>query len=96
MLSFSKIIPFPGRPNAGATTPAETVTFRHRFTLPGLDRPHPPGTYSLRETRRPLDVSWDAHQISLTIMLVEGGTTQALDVARDDLDAALGIDRAAG
>jgi hypothetical protein len=76
-------------------TRAETVTFRHRFTLPGLDSPHPAGTYALRETHRQLDVSWAAHQISLSIMLVDGGTTQALDVLREDLDAALTLDRAA-
>jgi hypothetical protein len=73
----------------------ETVTFRSSFMLPGLDRPHPPGTYELRETRRRLDVSWDAYQISLSIILVQGGTTQALDVERADLDIALAADLAA-
>ena len=73
----------------------ETVTFTSSFMLPGLDRPHPAGTYELRETRRRLDLSWDAYQISLSIMLVAGGTTQALDVQRADLDAALAADRAA-
>ena len=73
----------------------ETVTFTSSFMLPGLDRSHPAGTYELRETRRRLDLSWDAYQISLSIMLVAGGTTQALDVQRADLDAALAADRAA-
>ena len=41
------------------------------------------------------DLSWDAYQISLSIMLVHGGTTQALDIQRADLDAALAADLAA-
>ena len=73
----------------------ENVTFHRPFLLPGLDRPHPPGTYALRETRRSLDVSWDAYQITLSIILVDRGTTQALDVSRTDLDAALAADLAA-
>jgi hypothetical protein len=101
-VNSSKIVPFPSRtpqPGTGEMSvahpvPPETVTFTAPFMLPGLDRPHPAGTYELRETRRRLDVSWDAYQISLTIMLVQGGTTEALDIARVDLDAALAADRA--
>jgi hypothetical protein len=89
--------PQPGTGEMSVALPAapETVTFTSSFMLPGLDRPHPPGTYELRETRRRLDLSWDAYQISLSIMLVHGGTTQALDIQRADLDAALAADLAA-
>lgn len=99
-MNAPKVQPFPpanpqpgtGEMNVAMPAAPETVTFRASFMLPGLDRPHPPGTYELRETRRRLDVSWDAYQVSLSIMLVQGGTTQALDVQRADLDAALAAD----
>jgi hypothetical protein len=107
LVTSTKIIPFPVQPRR--QLPAEsaemavalpvrprTVTFLAPFTLPGMDKPHKPGTFELRETRRSLDVSWDAYQISLSIMLVEGGTTEALDVSLSDLDQALAGDRAKG
>lgn len=105
-MTSTKIIPFPiqaRRPIPGESSEmavamparARTVTFLAPFTLPGMDKPHKPGTFELRETRRSLDVSWDAYQISLSIMLVDGGTTEALDVSATDLDHALAEDRAA-
>jgi hypothetical protein len=109
-MTATKIIQLPGTtrlepdhalPGAGEMavalpTAPRTVTFKAPFDLPGLAGPHRPGTYELRETRRALDVSWEAWQISLTLMLVDGGITQALDVSTADLDAALSLDRAAG
>ena len=106
-MTSTKIIPFPVQPRrqlpAGSgemavALPARprTVTFVGPFTLPGMDKPHKPGTFELRETRRSLDVSWDAYQISLSIMLVDGGTTEALDVSMSDLDHALARDLATG
>lgn len=100
----TKIIPFPvpARRVASADTgemavamPAlpRTVTFRAPFLLAGMDRPHKPGTFEIRETRRALDVSWAAYQISLSIMLVDGGSTEALDVSAEDLQLALAADR---
>ncbi len=109
-MTATKIIPFPRSnrleaadplPGAGEMAVAlpavpRTVTFKAPFDLPGLAGPHRPGTYELRETRRALGVSWEAWQISLTLLLVDGGITQALDVSTADLDAALRLDRAAG
>lgn len=86
-METAKIIPFPQK-TAHMLVPG-SVTFRAPFMLPGLDQPHRPGTFAVRETRQPLDVSWPAFVSSLTLILVDGGTTQALDVAREDLDAAL-------
>lgn len=102
----TKIIPFPAsarrQPPAQAgemavamPAPPRTVTFQAPFLLAGMDRPHQPGTFEIRETRRALDVSWDAYQISLSIMLVGGGATEALDVSAEDLQRALAADRAA-
>jgi hypothetical protein len=109
-MTATKIIPFPRSNRLEAADPLpgvgemavalpavpRTVTFKAPFDLPGLAGPHRPGTYELRETRRALDVSWEAWQISLTLLLVDGGITQALDVSTADLDAALRLDRAAG
>ena len=86
-MDTAKIIPFPHK-TARVPVPG-SVTFRAPFMLPGLEQAHRPGTFALRETRQPLDVSWSAFVTSLTVMLVDGGTTQALDVTREDLDAAL-------
>jgi hypothetical protein len=71
----------------------KTVTFRSPFFLPGLDRPHPPGTFQVWERREPLDVSWDAFVVTKTIMLTGSGTIEALDVKASDLDEALRRDR---
>lgn len=77
----------------GAEVPsAATVTFHSAFLLPGLDRPHPAGTFELRERREALDVSFDASIVTRTIMLTSGGRTEALDVKADDLAAALELD----
>jgi hypothetical protein len=89
----TKVIQFTlGKPAA----PPQTVTFRRSFMLPGLDRPHRPGTFALRETRTQLDVSWSAHVLSLSLILVDGAFTQVLDVSRRDLDDALERDAAPG
>lgn len=71
---------------------AATITFHSDFLLPGLDRPHPPGTFELRERREALDVSFDASIVTRTIMLTSGGRTEALDVKADDLATALELD----
>ena len=89
----TKIIPFPNRPRSPAM---ETVTFRRPFVLPGLERPHRPGTYAVRETRTQIDVSWPAFVLSLGLVLIDGAFTQILDVSRKDLDDALMRDLAAG
>jgi hypothetical protein len=90
----TKIIQFPVRAASGPG--GGTVTFRQPFLLPGLDRPHRPGTFEVRETRTPLDVSWPAFVISLGVILIDGAFTQVLDVSRKDLDEALARDLAAG
>lgn len=73
----------------------EIVTFTLPFTLPGLDRPHPPGSFCVWERREPLDVSWDAFLVTKTIMLTSRGSVEALDVKAEDLAAALDRDRSA-
>lgn len=65
------------------------VTFRSKFILPGLDRPHAPGSFQVHERRERLELSWDAFKITKTIMLTNVGTVEALDVKADDLAAAL-------
>jgi len=42
---------------SGADDAIEHVTFIHRFTLPGLERIHAPGTFEVRVRREALDVS---------------------------------------
>ncbi len=71
-------------------TSTERVTFRHPFLLPGLDRPHRPGSFDVLVEREALDVSWPAYRLTLTIMLTnDDGSREAIEVTRDDLDAAL-------
>lgn len=102
----TKIIPLPnltgdslapevgcGEMSVALPEPTQSVTFRAPFMLPGLDKPHRAGTFELRQTRRELDLSWQAYQIGLSLILVSGGITQALDVTRQDLEMALAADR---
>ncbi len=70
-------------------TSMERVIFRHPFLLPGFDRPHRPGSFEVLVKREALDVSWPAYRVTLTIMVTNGGSLEAIDVTRDDLDAAL-------
>jgi hypothetical protein len=109
-MASSKIIPFPNHarprlvsssaempivPDTGAEpSPGRTVTFHRPFRLPGMDLPHAPGTFELRQTREALDVMWEAYQVSLRIVLVDGNSSEALDVTSADLDAALALDLA--
>lgn len=74
----------------------ERVTFRHHFILPGLDRPHRPGSFEVRTDRERLDVSWAAFRLTLTILLTDGAALQAFEVKREDLDEALRRDNAEG
>lgn len=75
-----------------AGSPPRTVTFRRPFLLSGLDVPHPPGTFTVRQTRTALDVSWPAFVIRLSLILVDGGITRALDISRRELEDALVLD----
>ncbi|WP_417310813.1 hypothetical protein [Devosia sp.] len=70
----------------------EYVTFHHPFLLEGLETPHKPGRFEVRTDREALDLSWPAFRLTVTIMLTGGGRTEALEVKRDALDAALARD----
>jgi hypothetical protein len=75
-------------------TSTERVTFSHAFLLPGFDRPHRPGSFDVLVEREALDVSWPAYRLTLTIVLTnDDGSLEAIDVTRDDLEAALLRDR---
>lgn len=75
-------------------TTTTQVVFAHPFSLPGMDGPHPPGTFDLLVEREPLDLPFPAFRLSVTIMLSAGTAIEAWAVARADLDAALAADRA--
>ena len=76
-------------------TRSNTVTFRAAFTLPGLDRSYPAGSYEVNVDEEQLDLSFSAfRRVATTIMLVSGGTTQAWPVNPVDLEAALVSDAA--
>lgn len=101
----SKVVPFPSRSqprlDGPAAPPAATegrssVTFTHPFMLPGMDEPHPGGTFEIRTTWHELDVPWAAFRRSSRLMLPSGAALEALDVTTDDLEAALARDRTSG
>jgi deoxyinosine 3'endonuclease (endonuclease V) len=73
-------------------TTSRSVTFARSFMLPGMDTPHRPGTFELRETREALDVMHEAYRITRTIVLIDGGRTEALEVTADALEFALALD----
>ena len=72
-----------------------TVTFGSVFTLPGLERSYPPGSYIVHADDEQLDVSFEAsRRVATTILLKEGPLTRAWLVKSVDLDAALVADAA--
>jgi hypothetical protein len=73
-----------------------TVTFASPFTLPGLDRSYPSGSYRVEVDDEDLDLSFAAsRRIATTITLTSGALTQAWPVKPADLEAALARDAAA-
>jgi hypothetical protein len=72
-----------------------TVTFEHPFTLPGMDRPHPAGTFVVNEDRETLDVVWSAYRVTLTMVLPTAGGYESWPVSAGDLELLLANDRAA-
>jgi hypothetical protein len=67
-----------------------TISFPAPFTLPGLDRSYPAGSYVLRIDEEQLDVSFAAtRRVATVIMLTSGATTMAWLVEPSDLEAAL-------
>jgi len=72
-----------------------TVNFGSAFTLPGLDRSYPPGSYTVQADDEQLDLSFAAsRRVATTILLKAGPMTQAWLVKPSDLDAALAADLA--
>ena len=70
------------------------MTFRHPFTLAGLDREWPPGTYVVDAEDEVLDVSFAAYRrVATRIRLTRGATTEFWPVSAHDLEAALQNDR---
>lgn len=70
-----------------------TVTFAAPFTLPGLERSYPAGSYAVRADDEQLDLSFAAsRRVATTILLAAGPMTQAWPVTPADLEAALAAD----
>lgn len=77
-------------------TSSETVTFTAPFTLPGLDRSWPAGSYRIDTDMEQLDLSFAAsRRVATTIRLTAGAVTEAWPVDPADLAAALAKDSAA-
>lgn len=73
----------------------EKVTFGHPFLLPGMDQPHPPGTFEVWTEREALDVSWwPAYLQSTRILLLTASGMESLQLKREELDLALALDAA--
>ena len=71
-------------------TRSTLVTFAAPFTLPGLGRAYPAGTYRVEVDEEQLEVSFEAfRRVATTIILSDGGSTQAWPVDPLDLEAAL-------
>jgi hypothetical protein len=62
------------------------VCFTHPFRLPGSNQLQPAGTYEVKEDREPIDVSWPAFRVSLTIVIPHGPTSEAWPISRAELD----------
>jgi len=74
-------------------TSSQLVTFHLPFTLPGLDRSYPAGSYTVTTDDEQLDLSFSAfRRVATTIMLTSGAMTQGWLVTPTDLAAALAED----
>ena len=67
----------------------KTVTFKHPFRLPGMDDPHPAGTFELKEESEALDLSWPAYHVTTTVMLPTAGGYEAWPISGLDLERLL-------
>jgi len=77
-------------------TRSHVVTFSASFTLPGLDRSYPAGSYTVQTDEEQLDLTFAAfRRVATMIMLRSGAATQAWPVTPVDLEAALAKDAAA-
>jgi hypothetical protein len=74
------------------TSTKRSVTFRNSFQAPGMDDPHPPGTFDVMVDVVELDVPWPAHRTALTLLLRGGGHVEALPITGADLDRLLVAD----
>jgi hypothetical protein len=81
--------------NTMIRTRSTTVSFSAPFTLPGLGRDYPAGSYRVDVDEEQLEVSFEAfRRVATTIMLASGATTEAWPVDPLDLTAALDADAA--
>lgn len=72
-------------------TRLDTVSFRSPFTLPGLDRTYPAGTYEVVTDEEQLDLSFSAfRRIETRIRLTSGAETIYWPIAPADLERILG------
>jgi len=75
-------------------TPISSVTFTRPFKLPGFDRSHAPGVFEVRTDEERLDTTVEAWlRKGTSILIVDGGLTQAWPVTPRDLEIALAADR---
>lgn len=72
-------------------TTTRQATFVRPFTLTGVDRALPPGTYAIDTDEEQIDslsfVAW--RRVATAIHIVQGGTTEIWPVDPADLDEAL-------
>ena len=80
---------------AGATKrkSACLVTLRHPFRLPGMEQPHPGGTFRLDVEDVVLDLPWQAYRTRLSVILPIAGGVEAWPVTADELINVLATDR---
>jgi hypothetical protein len=71
---------------------SRSVTFSRPFLLPGMDVPHQPGTFEIREIREELDAMHGAYRITHRVIVVDGGKTEVFEVTSEELEFALALD----
>lgn len=76
-------------------TTVKPVVFSGAFTLPGLDRSYPAGTYLVSVDEEQLDLSFSAfRRVGTRIALTHGAVIESWQVEPEDLEAALSNDAA--
>jgi len=91
-----QLVADPEKTMANERSSTRRVVFEHPFRLPGMEADHAPGVFEARVLEEPLDVTWEAYHVTITLMLPSGSRMESWAVSAADLEAALAKDRLLG
>jgi hypothetical protein len=70
-------------------TTVKSITSVWPFQLPGMAHPHPSGVFDLQIDEEPIDVTWEAYQTTMTLLISSNGCTKAWPVSGEEFEKVL-------